>query len=156
LARSRKARGWREGADKLEVLLKNGKALERFKAMVKAQGGEPRVADDPRRFLPRAAKSAEFLSSGDGFLSRLDARLVGRAGICLGAGRDRQEDAIDYGAGILLRRKVGERVRKGECLAELFAADKARLAAGKELFAQAVAVSWARPRVPPIILKVVK
>ncbi|MEK7746653.1 MAG: hypothetical protein AAB576_08310, partial [Elusimicrobiota bacterium] len=128
----------------------------RFRAMVKVQGGEPRVADDPQRFLPRAARSAELLSPGDGFLSWLDARLVGRAGVSLGAGRDRREDAIDYGAGLLLRRKVGERVRKGECLAELFAADKARLAAGKELFAQAVGVSRTRPGVPPIILKVVK
>ncbi|MEK7743848.1 MAG: thymidine phosphorylase, partial [Elusimicrobiota bacterium] len=75
LALTRKARDWREGAEKLEVLLKNGKALERFRAMVKVQGGEPRVADDPQRFLPRAARSAEFLSPGDGFLSRLDARL---------------------------------------------------------------------------------
>lgn len=156
LALSGKARDWREGAGKLSGLLKNGKALDRFKAMVKAQGGDPRAADDPVRFLPRASKRFEFPSPGGGFLSRLDARLVGRAGVSLGAGRDRQEDGIDFGAGIILRRKVGDPVRKGECLAELFARDKGRLAAGRELFAQAVGVSRSRPRVPPVILKLVK
>jgi pyrimidine-nucleoside phosphorylase len=101
----------------LELLLRRGAALARFRDLVAAQGGDPRVADDPDAVLPRAARVEPVPSPGDGYVLAVDALLAGRAAADLGAGRRRKEDAVDPAAGLVLRSKVGDRVRRGEPLA---------------------------------------
>ncbi|OIO09702.1 MAG: thymidine phosphorylase [Elusimicrobia bacterium CG1_02_63_36] len=148
-----KARSWDEGAERLQGRIADGSALTVFKKMVKAQGGDPRVADEPDR-LPLAKRVSEVAASRDGFVIGLDALTVGRAGVALGAGRDKMEDALDFGAGIVLDKKVGDRVRKGETLAWIYASDAARSARGRELFEQAVRIGAARPRVRSVVRRV--
>jgi pyrimidine-nucleoside phosphorylase len=150
----RRAKDAREGAGRLEALIRSGAALERFKEMVKAQHGDPRVADDPERFLPVAKLRKDVKAPADGWITHLDARLVGRAAVALGAGRDRQEDKIDFGAGFLLKRKVGEQVRKGETVAEVYASDARRLQEGWTMYADALSVGRMKPRARPAILRV--
>lgn len=147
---------WRKGAEKLKALIRTGKPLARFKDMVKAQGGDARVADDPERFLPRPKLRQELKAKSDGHLVRLDAKLFGRAAVALGAGRDRQEDAIDFGAGFILRRKLGDSVRRGQVLAEVYASDARRLREGLKMAEEAVGIGRAGPKPRKTILKVIR
>lgn len=102
----------------LEDLLRNGTALERFKQLVAAQGGDTSVIEDPSR-LPRAEHVLEVRAERDGYVSAMDAEAIGRAAMKLGAGRETKQSQIDMAAGIVLRVKVGERVENGTVLAEL-------------------------------------
>ncbi|MDI3298926.1 MAG: thymidine phosphorylase [Bacillota bacterium] len=110
-ARARVAGVWTKGA-----------ALERFARMVEAQGGDPRVVEEPER-LELAPVQAELRAPAAGWLARLDARLVGEAVMALGAGRRREGDAVDHGVGAEVLAKVGQRVEAGQPLLRLRARD---------------------------------
>ena len=105
----------------------DGKALERFRRMIEAQGGDPRVVDNPS-LLPAARTRIEITSSSTGAIGRLSARAIGQATMLLGAGRARVDSAIDPAVGILLHKKTGEHVRQGEALCTLLVNDESRLA----------------------------
>lgn len=105
----------------LEERIRSGAALDTFRAMVAAQGGDPRVADDPAAF-PRARVLRPVPAPASGFVRGIDAEALGLAGMRLGAGRARAEDRVDPAVGLVLRRKVGDRVEAGEELALLHAA----------------------------------
>ncbi len=117
------------GRERALQALRSGEGLARWRAMVAAQGGDPRVVEDPSR-LPQAPRRVPLRAPADGVVTALDARQVGLAVAELGAGRDRQEDEPDLAVGVVLHRKMGEPVRAGEPLATLHAgADEARLEA---------------------------
>ncbi|MEI7781487.1 MAG: thymidine phosphorylase [Planctomycetota bacterium] len=97
----------------------DGSALERLSRVIAAQGGDPRVCDDPEAVLPRAALVEPFRAARSGFISGIRAWPVGQASMLLGAGRARVDSRIDPGAGILFRRTVGDAVREGEEIAEI-------------------------------------
>ncbi|MBI5242163.1 MAG: thymidine phosphorylase [Elusimicrobia bacterium] len=156
LVLGRLERDWRKGAEKLKALIRTGKPLARFKDMVKAQGGDARVADDPEKFLPRPKLRQELKARSEGHLVRLDAKLIGRAAVALGAGRDRQEDAIDFSAGFILRRKLGDSLRRADVIAEVYASDAQRLREGLRMAEEAVGIGRARPKPRKTILKVIK
>lgn len=103
----------------------SGRALERFAAMIHAQGGQPAVVDAPDRFLPHAPVVLGITAPHAGWVTGLDARAVGEAAVDLGAGRRRKGDAIDPAVGVLLHVKMGDRVDAGVPLAELHARDLA-------------------------------
>lgn len=96
----------------------NGEAFRKLKEMVKAQGGDESALDDFSR-LPQASFREEVLSPEEGYLAHMDTRLIGVAASQLGAGREKKGDAVDYGAGILLHKKPGDFVKKGESVATL-------------------------------------
>jgi pyrimidine-nucleoside phosphorylase len=95
-----------------------GSALERFRAMIRLQGGDERVLDSTR-LLARADNVQEFRARSDGFVTRCDARLLGLASNALGAGRNRLEDTVDLAVGLHLHKKLGDRVRRGDVLCEI-------------------------------------
>jgi pyrimidine-nucleoside phosphorylase/thymidine phosphorylase len=138
--------------ERLERALADGSALRRFAQIVEAQGGDPRVVEDPRR-LPRPALVREVRLDRGGVLQELDAEQVGLAAVELGAGRSRKEDRVDPAAGVLLRKRRGDEVRAGEVLAELHAADAARLDAGEARLRAAVALSDEPPLAQPLVLE---
>ncbi|MFA6316537.1 MAG: thymidine phosphorylase [Elusimicrobiota bacterium] len=148
----RLARTADEGRERCERLVRDGSALAVFRKMVAAQGGDPRVADDPGR-LPKAEKTLVVPSPSSGFVTRLDARTVGHAGLLLGAGRTKMEDKIDYGAGIVLEKKIGARVRKGETLAVLHGNSRL-LAAAHAKYLEALTVGPRAPKAVPLVRKV--
>lgn len=104
-----------EARDLLEANLHNGKALEVFKTFVAAQGGNPDVADDPD-LMPKAAYQTEVLAHKDGYVAELVADQLGVASMMLGAGRATKESEIDLAVGLVLHKKVGDKVAKGEPL----------------------------------------
>jgi thymidine phosphorylase len=117
-----------------EAALRDGRAMDRWRAMVRAQGGDP---DAP---LPRAAEREELRAPRDGIVEAIDAMAVGTAAWRLGAGRARKEDPVSAGAGVLLRVGEGDPVRTGEVVAELHADEPERLAAGRAAMEDAVRV----------------
>ena len=140
------------GRARLERALADGSALRRFAELVDAQGGDPRVVDEPAR-LPQPRYRRDVRAERSGMLSALDAGLVGLAAVELGAGRARKEDAVDPAAGLLLRKRPGDTVRAGETLAELHAASEELLDAGAARFRQAVAIADAAPPDRPLLLE---
>lgn len=115
LVLGQKAKDLKEAKEKLIEVIQNGKAIEKFKAMIKAQGGDERVVDD-YSLLPQAKYKIELKAKEDGFISELLADELGISAMLLGAGRATKDDKIDFSVGIVLNKKVGDEVKKGETL----------------------------------------
>ncbi len=129
----------------LRQAVASGAALATLRQMVAAQGGDAAAIDDPDR-LPRAAHTTIVAAPGDGVVADLDAYLIGRAAVLLGAGRDRAADPIDHGAGVLVRAAVGVAVRAGDPVLELHYNPDARLDEARASAAAAVTIGAAGPR----------
>ncbi|HXE81587.1 MAG TPA: thymidine phosphorylase [Vicinamibacterales bacterium] len=124
--------------------IESGDALERFRAVVERQGGDPHVVDAPER-LPQAKTVRVVEASESGFLRELRADLVGLASVVLGAGRDRADDEIDPAAGVFLHAKPGDCVHRGDPIAELHVGERGDLDQAKRLMAQAAVIGDAPP-----------
>jgi thymidine phosphorylase len=126
----------------------SGRALDAFRRMVKAQGGDP---DAP---LPRAAHRQPALAApADGWVTRLDALAVGVAAWRLGAGRARKEDTVSHAAGIRCLAKPGDYVRRGDPVLELHADDPARFAGAVAALDGALSVADEPPVPQPLIIE---
>ncbi len=129
--------------------LADGRALQRWRAMISAQGGDP---DAP---LPRAAVVRSLPAESAGWVERLDARAVGVAAWRLGAGRARKEDPVSPTAGVICLAKPGDRVEAGQPLLELHTEDEARLGSALAALDGAVGIGPARPAaVNPVIERI--
>lgn len=124
----------------LTRLRDTGEGARRFAALVEAQGGDPRVADDPGR-LPRAPYVAPFEATGAGWVARAEARGIGDAALLLGAGRRTKADTVDPAVGIVMRARVGDRVEAGQPLAEIHARSPAQAAVAAERLRAAFGLS---------------
>lgn len=140
----------REALPVLFDKLHSGAALKTFRAMVVRHHGDPSVIDDPGR-LALAPLQTPVTASRGGFVSRVDAEMIGRACLLLGAGRTKTSDRIDHGAGLSGLLKVGEKVAKGAPLAVLHAATEPRLADAMEVAATAFDISAEPVLAPPLI-----
>lgn len=118
-----KAKDLNEAREMLLEVIKNGKALEIFKDFIEGQGGDPSVVDSPE-LLPQATYTFEVPSKENGFVSLIEADEVGTAAMLLGAGRATKESIIDLAVGIVLHKKVGDKVKVGESLATIHANSK--------------------------------
>ncbi|WP_076756446.1 pyrimidine-nucleoside phosphorylase [Edaphobacillus lindanitolerans] len=113
-----KADSLEEGARMIHEVLGDGSALGLFRSFIEAQGGDPEVVDHPDR-LPSANEVIQVDAKRDGYIQSIGADDIGLAAMHLGAGRATKDEAIDLGVGIVLKKKVGDPVRKGEPLAEV-------------------------------------
>jgi pyrimidine-nucleoside phosphorylase len=107
-----------EARSKLEEAITSGKALETFRIFVAAQGGDPTVVDDPDK-LPTARFTFDIPAKEDGFVAGIRAEDIGTAAMILGAGRATKDSPIDLSVGLVLHKKIGDRIRKGEPLVTL-------------------------------------
>ncbi len=116
-----------EGRAMAEKSITDGSALETFRKLVRAQGGDVSFVDDISKFAP--AKYVEVVNAPrSGFVSQVHARIVGEASVVLGAGRAKKSDSIDHAVGFLIHKKVGDKVQVGEPLFEIHANDETKLA----------------------------
>lgn len=99
----------------LEENIKNGKALEKFKVFIEAQGGNPAVVDNPE-MLPQAKYQIEVKADQDGYIAEIDAEELGIAGMLLGAGRATKDSVLDLAAGLILHKKIGDKVSVGDTI----------------------------------------
>ncbi len=134
--------------------LTSGAGLARFAAIIEAQGGDPRVCDDYGR-LPRVTHRAAVRATGRGIVTAIDALIVGRAAVALGAGRDHADAEVDPAAAIDIVAAVGASVREGDVLMEVGAGDATRVAAAQALLAAAVTLGDQAPTAPPLVLETV-
>jgi len=133
----------------------SGQAVERLRAIIERQGGDPRVIDDYSR-MPQAPSEHVVRASNDGFVTGLDAWLIGRAAVVLGAGRDKVDDQVDPAVGIMLAAVVGDAIRAGDAVLRVRYRSERRLEDALPLLVEAVQIgSSARPRAPLIIGEVV-
>jgi pyrimidine-nucleoside phosphorylase len=117
-----KAKNFKNAKEELEKAIKSGNALNKFRQMVKKQGGNPKVVDD-YRFLPWAKHKITVESDQTGYVKSIDTLRIGLLAVKLGAGRERLDNQIDPGVGFLIKKKVGDKVKKGENLAVIFSND---------------------------------
>ena len=137
----------------VEAAIADGRGLAKLEEIVRAQGGDPAFLRDPAR-LPRAPRLFEVPAPAAGFVRGIDAEAIGLAAVALGAGRARVEDRVDPAVGIVVRRRIGDRVERGEPLCTVHEGDRgeprervaARLAGAFRIGAEPAAP-------PPLVLE---
>ena len=127
----------------------NGEGLAKLADMVAAQGGDAAVIWDTSKF-DAAPFRREVLAKESGYMSTMNAERVGIASVALGAGREKKGDSIDMAAGIILERKTGDYVEKGEVLATLLTSDEKRLDDGERIFREALSFGFEQPSREPL------
>ncbi|MNM94584.1 Pyrimidine-nucleoside phosphorylase [compost metagenome] len=115
-----KASSLEEAEEKLKEVIKNGKALEKFKEFVTNQGGDASIVDHPEK-LPQADYLIEVPAKSDGVVAEIVADEIGTAAMLLGAGRATKESEIDLAVGLMLNKKIGDQVKAGESLVTIHA-----------------------------------
>ena len=118
-----------EGHAKAVSLVEEGKALEKFREFVAGQGGNPHITED-YTILGKGRHILEVKADRDGLVTGLDAMAIGLASQHIGAGRARKDDAIDMTAGIILNKKIGDKVNKGDVLCTLMGNDSIKIETG--------------------------
>jgi pyrimidine-nucleoside phosphorylase len=113
---------------RLEEALNSGKALECLRSNIAAQGGEPRVCDDPGSFLPLVRETVKVESPRSGFITRVDTTEIGHAIAAIGGGRVRIEDTVDPTVGFTSELKLGDQIAEGEAIGTVYCADAATAA----------------------------
>lgn len=140
--------------ERLEGALARGDGARMLAAMIEAQGGDPDVVEHPER-LPRAKFEQPVPARADGFVTAIDAEAIGYAAIALGAGRAKAGDRIDPGAGIILERKIGHAVRRGDALVMLRAGSETRMAEAGRRVLDAYQIGPETPGAPSLLLDVI-
>ena len=129
----------------------SGAALDRFRRIIEVQGGDPRVVDDVSK-LPHVDQHRAVKATRSGYLVRMDAELVGRASVALGAGRDRVADSVDPAVGIMVNARPGDTISAGHVLLDVSYRDEGRLGRALELLDRAIVIGDELPAKRPLIL----
>lgn len=135
--------------------LNSGKAFEKMKEWIFAQGGDVSFIENTDKF-PKAESVYNVLADSDGYISSMDTEKIGLASVILGAGRENKEASIDFSAGIMLYKKTGDKISKGEKLATLFTNNKMSLEDAEKMYRSALFVSSVNPERKPLIYKVIR
>lgn len=138
----------------LEESLSNGRAFEVFKEFVRAQGGDPNEAEHPE-MLPAARFQETVPAPGDGYVADIATEEIGKICLLLGGGRETKESRIDLSVGLVLCKKKGDAVRKGEPLAVIHANDEELLGQAAERLASAYTLTEMKPEAIPLIKEVI-
>ncbi|KXK38868.1 MAG: pyrimidine-nucleoside phosphorylase [Saprospiraceae bacterium] len=142
------------GKDTLRRLIADGKALDKLVELVQSQGGDADYILHPERF-EMAAYSKVYTAPQSGYISHLSAMDIGLASVKLGAGRETKESPIDYSAGIIMHKKVGDYVEQGDNLATLYASQPELFDGAFRYMDEAYTFSANKPEKQPLIFKTV-
>ncbi len=132
-----------------EDAINSGKALNKFKEWIVSQG-----AKDENPVFKKATYEHEIKSSVDGYIVKTDAEKIGISAVILGAGREKKDDTIDMSAGIILNKKTGDKVNKGDVIATLYSCDENTFTSSEEKFLSALEFSNTKPEEEPLIHKI--
>ena len=133
----------------------NGLAINKLREMISAQGGNANVVDDYSLFK-QPKYTAEIFSECDGYIEHTDAEKIGIASVILGAEREKKGDPIDPSAGIVLKKKTGDYVKKGEPLAVFYTDDEGKIEGAKQEFLDAFTFGDERTQPQKLIYKIIK
>ncbi len=145
----------REALEKVNDALDSGKAFEKMKEWISAQGGDVSFIENTDNF-PKAEYEFDVLADGDGYISSMDTEKIGLTSVILGAGREFKEDSIDFSAGIMIYKKTGDKTDKGEKMATLFTNNKLSFEEAEKMYRSAVCLSSVKPENKPLIYKCVR
>jgi pyrimidine-nucleoside phosphorylase len=143
-----------DGRTLADYLIRSGKALDKFRQMVSLQGGDTRAIDDPKR-LPRAKHTLDILSVKRGYVSTIQCELVGTACVVLGGGREKKEDAVDPAVGIILHKKVCDRVSPREPLCTILYNSESRAAHARRLLEQSFQIADEPPAPRKLVHRII-
>jgi pyrimidine-nucleoside phosphorylase len=155
LIKAEMAKNMEDAVSRLEKHLDDGSALEKLKEIIIAQGGNADVIDDYGEF-PTAGHIVEINSSSDGYVSCLDALKVAKACKILGAGRDKKDDVIDYSVGVVLNKKIGDRVFDGEIIARIYSNSEELSKISTDILLDAFKFSTSKPQEDKLIYKIIE
>jgi pyrimidine-nucleoside phosphorylase len=140
---------------RLQRVLDSGAALQKFREIIAAQGGDSRVIDDYGR-LPRATRTIEIHGESSGYVFDVDAMAIAQAAMRLGAARERLEDAVDHAVGVTDIAPAGTRVAKGGVLCRLHVNREQPVDAARELAQSAFLIRRMKPRLAPLVREEVR
>ncbi|TDT72465.1 pyrimidine-nucleoside phosphorylase [Hypnocyclicus thermotrophus] len=129
-----------EGREKVWDMIKSGKPLEMLKGFIKEAGGNPGIVND-YSLLPTAKNKLEVKSDKTGHVSKIEAEMIGKSAMVLGAGRATKEDIIDHAVGLVLNKKIGDEIKEGELLATIYYNDDKNLNSSIKLLKEAYEIS---------------
>jgi pyrimidine-nucleoside phosphorylase len=138
-------------AARVRGALASGAGLEKFREIVRNQGGDPSVVDDYAK-LPSAPDRAAIAAPCDGYVTAMRAEAVGRAAVLLGAGRDRVDAAVDHAVGFVITAPAGTRVSRGDQIIEIHHRAGHGLAEARALLEQAIVIGSEPLRSGPLVL----
>lgn len=143
-------------AEKLvENAISSGKAFEKFKEWIVVQGGNGEWIENPENF-PKAQYKEDIIAESDSYISSMNAEEIGVSSVILGAGREKKDDIIDMSAGIILNKKTGDIIKKGDVIATLYTNNESTIKSAKDKFIKAIEFSNEKPIDIPLIFEVVR
>jgi pyrimidine-nucleoside phosphorylase/thymidine phosphorylase len=143
------------GRELAAEMISSGKAREKFREIIRLQGGNAAVMDDPG-LLPQAKRQADVKSPATGFVKSIMCEQIGTAGVLLGGGRARKEDSVDPAVGIMVHKKIGDAVSAGEALCTVHYNSAERMAAAAPLIEKSYTIAAAAPlQARPLVHRVI-
>lgn len=133
-----------------EKAIEDGSAFETFCTMVKAQGGDDAVLRDYTKFA-QAPFKLDVVADRDGFITKMNAEEIGETSVVLGAGRETKESDIDFSAGLVLHKKFGDAVKKGDSLVTLYTSKEESLKNAERMYREAVTIGDTQPEKEPLV-----
>ena len=130
---------YEEAAKKIDEVIANGHALELLRQFIELSGGDGEVVNN-YELLPTPKSVLEVFSEEDGYVTKIKAEEIGKAAMVIGAGRATKEDEVDHAVGIELKKKVGDKVKKGEVIAEIYFNDEKNVQSSKEMVLDAYVI----------------
>lgn len=149
-----KADDVKQAENMLKEVIENGKALEKLAEFVKAQGGDPSYVYQPQKF-ETARVQKEIPAPQAGYIQKIVCDEIGICSLILGGGRETKESSIDLSVGLMLHKKVGDKVEKGESLATIYANDERKCEQATERFLAAYTITDEKKETEPLIKKVI-
>lgn len=138
-----------EGRDLASATIRDGRAWEKFRLLIESQGGDVKYVDEPE-LLPSASDVETVNAPTSGYLSQINARIIGETAVVLGAGRARKEDPIDHAVGIVIHHKVGDYVQVGQPLFTMHVNRKELIEEARQVLL--AAHQWSQEPVEPLPL----
>ncbi len=143
-----------QGKYLLQHHIKNGMGLEKFRELLVQQGGNPTIIED-YSLLPLSTSKKTVFAQREGYLNKMNTALIGRASLETGAGRAYKEQPLDFGAGIIMKKRLGDFVKEGEPLAEIYASTEEKCTNAASYLQQAITIGEGKEPLPPLILKII-
>ncbi len=151
---SNKVETFEEGKFLLKQQIDNGEGLVKFAELIEQQGGDSKVINDYSIF--KSSKHTHDIKSiNEGYIYSVNCEGVGLASVALGAGREKKEDDIDHGAGIIIKKRIGEYVNKGDVIATMYADDEQKFIEAEEMFSKSYVINIIEPVKEPLIFDVI-
>ena len=145
------ARTVAEGKQRADEIIASGKAFDRFRQMVELQGGDISAIDDPSR-LPSADHCVDVTAPKAGYVSAIQCEQIGTACVILGGGRGKKEDTVDPAVGIVVHKKIGDKVSAGEALCTIRCHSDAQAAGARKLVEESYVIAQAPPAHKPSLI----